>query len=574
MTTVGRTVAWSAVAGTIGVLLIVPRSHDRLTTYASASSQLAAADVLATSALLVACFVGLLVKPARPGVTVLGLAGLVWTVPDWVGWQDGPDVVRSAGLVLAPLVAPLLAHAVLAASGRARQVRPGLVAWYAVAAVVGVVHGLWYRPYVDASCFGACDARNVLLVDDRLTLVRWTDAAWLLFTMAAGAVLAAGAVAWWVNASPAGRRVRGPALAAALVLGVVLTCQAVVRWRRPRIDPTTTVDVAAYLAVVAAACLVAGAWLYGPALDRWTRRGVARLVSGLGSATESGTVARVLASATGDPGLRLLYRLPESGAYAAASGRLVTPPALGRGVTSVRRDEWELAVVLHDVDAVDADAVRAACGPAVLLALDNERLRAEALSQLDDLRASRARIVAAGDTERRQLERNLHDGAQQRMLAVTFDLRRAVAAAAGSSDRFRDLLTTAERESQLALTDLRDVAHGINPALLDEAGLAAALWSLADTAPVPLELEALPSGRLPEGVERAAYVVVREALDAAEVAGADRLAVTMAVEGDHLVIVVRGAGPGPFVAAEDRVAGAGGYVEVEHGRLRAVIPTG
>ena len=179
-------------------------------------------------------------------------------------------------------------------------------------------------------------------------------------------------------------------------------------------------------------------------------------------------------------------------------------------------------------------------------------------------------MVATGDAERRQLERNLHDGAQQQMLALSFDLRRAVAGA--RDPEARAVLASAEAESRIALAELPYLAHGIHPAVLEEAGLAPALATLADRAPVPVDVCEELDVRLPPSVERTAYVVVRDAVAVAAAIGSQGVNVTLTETAGDLVVEVRGAGPGPFGPIEDRVAGAGGHVVVAPGRLRAVIP--
>jgi signal transduction histidine kinase len=571
MATVARPVVWSVVVGAPVVLALVPRSHEGLTTYASASPRLAAADVAAALALLAACLVGLLLEPTRPGLVALGLASLTWTLQDWAGWYDGPGFAPSVGLVLSPLLVPLLVHAVIAAARQHRRMRTPLLALYVFAGTVGLVYAVFYDPFLDENCWSACTVRNVLLVAARPHLVHGVAAAWLLVTAVTGIALAGMAIRRGAVATPAALRVRGAALAAAIVLGGVLVTQSVTRWRNPRVDPTSRLDAVLYLASVGTVVLISATWAYGPLLDRWTRRGVGLLVGGLGLAAEAGTVARVIVAATGDSSARLVYRMP-SGGYADASGRPVDPPEPGPGALPVLRDGQELAVVLHDPDTSSSDSVRDAIGTAMMLALENERLRAEGLVQLDDLRASRARVVETGDAERRQLERNLHDGAQQRMLALSFDLRRAVACA--RAPEAREVLASAEAEARTALAELRDLAHGIHPAVLEEAGLAPALATLADGAPLPVEVCEQLGHRLPPSVERTVYVVVRDAVAVAAAIGSPGVDVTLAkIDGD-LVVEVVGAGPGPFVPVEDRVAGAGGHLLVEPDRLRAVIPCG
>src|SRR5439155_3673120 len=144
----------------------------------------------------------------------------------------------------------------------------------------------------------------------------------------------------------------------------------------------------------------------------------------------------------------------------------------GRAVMTIERSGHPIALVAHDATLVDGSRLDREIGPAATLAIENERLQAEVLAQLEDLRASRARIVETGDAERLRLERDLHDGAQQRLLALSYDLRLARAAAEADGDaELVTLLATAGDEAQTALGELRELAHGIYPAILAEAGL-------------------------------------------------------------------------------------------------------
>jgi signal transduction histidine kinase len=224
----------------------------------------------------------------------------------------------------------------------------------------------------------------------------------------------------------------------------------------------------------------------------------------------------------------------------------------------------------HDAALAGASELERRVGAAARLAVDNERLRAGVLAQLEDLRASRARIVEAGDTVRRRIERDLHDGAQQRLLAVSFELRmaRAAAEAGGDPDAAAVLATSCDRV-QAALTELRDLAHGIYPAILTEAGLGPALETLADDAPLPVEIRELPGERFAEAVERSAYIAVSEA-----VAGAatDHVEVDVHRAGDVLLVDLGPVEAPLSVQATDRVGALGGRTSVEHGRLRIEIP--
>ena len=204
-----------------------------------------------------------------------------------------------------------------------------------------------------------------------------------------------------------------------------------------------------------------------------------------------------------------------------AYGRLVAEPALtpGRVLTVLVRDGRRIAVVSHTAALPDLER---AIGAAVRLALENERLQAEVLAQLDHLRASRVRIVETGDAERRRLERDLHDGAQQRLLALSYDLRLARAQAHKPTATSRRIAP--HRSDQPDAGDpgrsSGEVAHGIYPAILAEAGLMPALATLADAAPLPVGAPRRGRGRYPAAVETAAYLLVAEALQDAAGRGA------------------------------------------------------
>jgi signal transduction histidine kinase len=210
---------------------------------------------------------------------------------------------------------------------------------------------------------------------------------------------------------------------------------------------------------------------------------------------------------------------------------------------------------------------------AARLAVDNERLQAGILAQLEDLRASRTRIVETGDAVRRRLERNLHDGVQQRILALSYELRMARGAAAVADDpELEAILITAIEQVQETTSQLRDLAHGIYPAILTDAGLGLALESLAESAPLPVVVRGTPDERLPEPVGRAAYLVVAGSIDAGSDAGAGKISIRVARIGDHLVIEAEGASTGPFTDLADQVGAIGGHLAAGPLRLRAEIP--
>jgi signal transduction histidine kinase len=311
---------------------------------------------------------------------------------------------------------------------------------------------------------------------------------------------------------------------------------------------------------------------------RRARSAIARLAADLGEAPAPGSLQAALARSLGDETLEVAYWLPRSQRYVDAAGRPLEPLAAdGRAATTIVRGGQPVALVLHD-SALSGAAMERELGAATRLAVDNERLRAEVVSQIEDLRASRARIVEAGDATRRRLERDLHDGAQQRLLALSYDLRIARAAAEKDGDLVdARLLAEAAGEAQAALEELRELAHGIHPAILTEAGLGPALATLADAAGLPVEIGEIPAERFPAPVETAVYVVVAEAIADAARRSAGFASVSVTSDDGLLFVEVADDGAKRISAlthVADRVGARGGRLEAANGIVRAQIPAG
>jgi signal transduction histidine kinase len=206
-----------------------------------------------------------------------------------------------------------------------------------------------------------------------------------------------------------------------------------------------------------------------------------------------------------------------------------------------------------------------------------ERRRARALRErVDDLRDARQRIIAAADAERRRIERDLHDGAQQRMVAVAMTLRLAESRFASDPDSAAQLIAQAREEAQLAVKELRELARGIHPAVLSDHGLAAALEALAARAPIPVEVSGVPSAPLPPHVEAAVYFVTAEALtNVAKYAHADHASVDLSIEDACVRLRVRddGAG-GANPSAGSGLRGLRDRVDALDGRLVIDSPLG
>jgi signal transduction histidine kinase len=314
---------------------------------------------------------------------------------------------------------------------------------------------------------------------------------------------------------------------------------------------------------------------------RMARVGVADLVLRLEQTSEPEHVRVAIADALGDPTLELFFPLPNAGDFVRSDGRSVHRLANGdRATTPVVRRGDLLAVLVHDPALLDqpplVDAVLAASG----LALDNARLLAGQRAQLEEIRASRARIVLATDAERQRIQRDLHDGIQHKLLAVSMLMERA------RDPRVRPEATerhaVPEGELAMAATQLREVigelrvlTEGIHPPALTEQGLAAAVEVLAERAPVPI-LADVPARRWPEHLERAAYFVITETLaNVYKHAGASRARVR--VDGDAYRLVVEVADDG--VGGVDLTRGTGlrglyDRVGALNGRLQVESPPG
>ena len=287
---------------------------------------------------------------------------------------------------------------------------------------------------------------------------------------------------------------------------------------------------------------------------------------------------RPLARVLHDPTVRVVYWLPEYDAWSDADGNPVDlpEPGAGRAVRIISRDGSPVAALDFDPTLADEhellDAVDAAAG----IALENARLRAELRARLEELHGSRARMLEAGQRERRRLERDLHDGAQQRLVNLSLELG-LLGRAEHTDAETRDRLLSLKDEVSASLEELRDVAHGIHPAVLSAHGLAVALEQLAAGATLPVALDTAPDlGRLPEPVETAAYYLVSESLaNIGKHAGAEHASISLSQEGPTLVVTVADDGRGG--ADPDAGVGLRGLadrVEALHGRLHVWSPPG
>jgi signal transduction histidine kinase len=334
--------------------------------------------------------------------------------------------------------------------------------------------------------------------------------------------------------------------------------------------------------------LPANVWFYAMAtvpvavmfvfLQRRLARGsVAGLVVELGGPSASTDLRSALARALGDPSLQLAYWLPAEEAWVDGEGTMVKLPDAdsGRSATFVERDQQPIAVVLHDpVLEHNAELVRSVCA-AASLTLENERLQAELRARLLELQASRARLVQATDAERRRIERDLHDGTQQRLVSIAMSLG-LLESRLPPQGTARPLVHETREALALALAELRELTHGINPPLLTERGLAAALDELCRRAALPTRLELTLDRRFPDQIESAAYFVTSEALtNAAKHSHGTEVSVIASYDAQSLTVEIADDGiGGATTAGGSGLRGLADRVEALGGRFTVSSPPG
>jgi signal transduction histidine kinase len=475
--------------------------------------------------------------------------------------------------VLFAVCPALVAHAALAYPGgrlAGRFERAGL--WCAYAStilVLGLFPALVFDPAAQGcsqcphNLVGLRSAPELVATFNRLGLV--LGLVW---------VLGLAALAVWriVSSSAVVRLLAAPVLLAAFAyLALVAAAYAHSLDRgflsNDSIDKQLWFGQAAALGALALGAVLA--WARG-----WrARTAVARLVIELSDAPAPGRLRDALARALNDPALELAYPLAP-GRHIDARGHAVElPRADGRAVTPLVRGGQPVAILIHRRELVDDPGRLEDVGAAAGLALDRERLQAQTRAQLRQLRASRARTVEAGDSARRRLERDLHDGAQQRLVVLSFALQ--LLRAELGDDRAGHL-DAAEAQLRAALAELRELAHGIYPAVLVDEGLASAIDALAEAGSVPIVIHSLPHKRLAPAVEAGAYFLVAEIVKRPNT---EAITVRAIESNGHLRIEIEKAGmlDDDLVDVEDRIGALDGELTIltvrpGHTTVRAELP--
>jgi signal transduction histidine kinase len=498
----------------------------------------------AVTALHVACGVTFLLvggfaavrRPRNNVGLLMVIAGLTWFVTD-LQYLPSRDAATAGGL-FGVVTFAVIGHLVVAfPSGRleGRDDRLVVAANY-VWVVVGnlVTDTFWASPGSDSLIVLHRDAEAHLVASTTQEAVNVALAV-LTFVVVANHRR---------NASRAARRALAPALWGSLPILTVVVALNIVGLV---VSPAWLTAALPGLTPVAVMTLPI-AFLIGLARSSLGRLAVGHLVVELRDAPPGDHLRDALARTLRDPTLRIAYRVAGTDDWVDSDGNSMSLPggAAAQTYTVLERDGAPVAALVHDRSLDDDPSLVQSVAAAASLALENERLQAEVRARLAEVHASRARIVEAAEAERRRLQRDLHDGAQQRLVAVALHLGVARENAATQPlEHTRDALAQAAAELRTAIAELRDLASGIHPAILGEAGLGPALVSLAERASLPVRVVELPQRRLPDSIEAAAYFVACEALaNIAKHAAARSATISARCYADRLVVRIKDDGRG------------------------------
>jgi signal transduction histidine kinase len=504
-------------------------------------------------------FAGIVAWKRRPDSAfgqLMILAGFVIQL-SILQWTNQP-VLNTIGQLCDLLVAAVWLHVFLAyPSGRLAGRAERVVVIMAYVAAVGL--------QVVILMLGGFDDRHLLTVVERQTGAEVMQNVQLL-TLSALALIGVVMLWWRWSALPRWQR-RRPAqiLINCFSLSLVMLAALLIAgaFQLPGFEIIR-------LTTFAVAGLAPLAFLAGLLDARLAKAGVGELLVQL-RADPSPDLRELLAQALRDPTLSLIYWLPQYGSWADQDGNLATlpEPESGRRATIVKQNGEQIAALVYDATLGEEQELVAAVSAAAGIALENGRLEAELKARLQELHGSRTRVVEAQQNERRRLERNLHDGAQQRLVALALELG-LLAEQTDSDPATQTRLKRARSEIAQSLDELRDIARGLHPAVVSGHGLAVALESLAAATPLEVHLQTEGLPRLPEPLEVAAYYVVSESLtNAAKHAQARRVSVQVEVTGDMLIAEITDDGVGG--ADSERGTGLRGVadrVEALDGRLR------
>jgi signal transduction histidine kinase len=411
---------------------------------------------------------------------------------------------------------------------------------------------------------------NLLLITDDAHLADVIDTCQRTFNTLLATATGVLGIARWLRGAPALRRMLLPTLAGSVAI-LILAGQSWYlilsgKFFRPTAEITAAVLV-----------LVPVAFLIGILREQLARAGTAELVVALQQAPGTDRLGALLARAVGDPSLELVFWLPGFECFADGTGRPVALPAPGSGrtVTPIGRDGEPMAAIVHDAALDDDRHLLEIVSAAAAVALERRRLEVELESRVVELAGSRARLVEAGDEARRRIERDLHDGAQQRLVSLAIALRITEDHIHDDPERAAGLVAAARKEVAESLEELRELARGIHPAVLEH-GLDVALQSLATRSRVPVSLSVALDDRLPGSVELAAYFVASEALaNIGKYARASHATIRVMRDDARVTIEIADDGVGGAdPAGGSGLRGLGDRVAAVGGSLRVSSPPG
>jgi signal transduction histidine kinase len=494
------------------------------------------------------------------------LAGLSWAGVAWgAASVNRSDALVGVGLLVAPFLVPLL---VLQVAELPTRWRPGHATSIVVVAFVGiglagVARALVYEPLLDLHCGPFCGHSPVVLAPN-LGLANTLGAVATWATIVVCTTVGLAVLLRLLRLPLAGNRVTAAGL---LVVGAMVALTGAAAMGLDRAAAPSPLDIALGLALQAGACVAVAVAVLLVVADRLAvRRNLAEVARLLGSQGDSPPVEAILGRAVGDPDLRVGYWTDDIG-YVGADGLPLPDSDAGRQRTELTSRGRPVAILVHDSHSLPPDLVDEHFGPQARLAIQNESLQLQLRRRVDELRASRRRIVEVGEAERRRLERDLHDGAQQLLLALSFELRRGERAAVTAGDATSTALFSGARDAAgRTLDELRTLAHGIHPGILTGAGLEEALISYAANVTPSPTLTFDLAGRLPEDTESAVYAIVTGLIRAAPGAS-----VSIRRNADTVRVFVDGFEDAPEVVL-DRLGAAGGSTVKASQGLEFVLP--
>jgi signal transduction histidine kinase len=426
-----------------------------------------------------------------------------------------------------------------------------------------MVRALVYEPLLDLHCGPFCGHSPVLLTWHAELAAMLGTAAMSTTIIVCGA-LGLAVLFGLLRRPHAGSRTNASAI---LVIGAMVAIAIAAASGLGRVASVSLTDVALVVAAQAGACVAVAVAGLLVAVDRLAvRRNLAEVARLLGAPDDPFGVEVILRRAIGDPGLRVGYWTDDNG-YVGADGLPLGEAEVGRQRAELTSRGRPVAVLIHDTDSLSSDFMDEHIGPQARLAIQNESLQLQLRRRVDELRASRRRIVEVGEAERRSLERDLHDGAQQLLLALSFELRRGERAAASAGDATSTALFSGARDAATrTLDELRVLAHGIHPGILTGAGLHDALVSYAATVTPSPKLTIELGGRLSEDAESAVYAIVTRLIQATPGA---KLSIKRHAE--TVSVVMDGVYDAPEYVL-DRLGAAGGSSVLNSRGLELVLP--